>query len=30
VPVVDADGVLIGMVTQSNLLAAMAESRQVA
>jgi CBS domain-containing membrane protein len=30
VPVVDADGVLTGMVTQSNLLAAMAESRQVA
>jgi CBS domain-containing membrane protein len=30
VPVVDVDGVLIGMVTQSNLLAAMAESRQVA
>jgi CBS domain-containing membrane protein len=30
VPVVDADGVLIGMVTQSSLLAAMAESRQAA
>jgi CBS domain-containing membrane protein len=30
VPVVDAGGVLMGMVTQSSLLAAMAESRQAA